>query len=286
MDPVEALRRSSGLATRAQLLALGVPRRGLESAVRDGELVRRGRGYTAPGAPPELVAAARAGAAVGCVSALAVRGVPVLAPARVHLLVASARYVHQVVLHRAERPSGVEDLVPAAGRAVRCLPRLEALVAADAVARLGVDTDLLRVAAGPRPGTAARWVLDHVEARAESPIESVLRGLVLDVGVREVVPQARIPGVGRVDLLVDGWLVLEADGFATHGTRTGFATDRERDAAAAALGLVTLRFTHPDLVHRPAAVTARLCAVLERPVGSADRRRRSPRRPRSTRKTA
>lgn len=264
MDPTEALRRSSGVATRAQLLALGVSRRSLERAVRDNDLVRHPHGLTASGAPAELVAAARWGGAVGCSSALRLRGVPVLDPGPVHLLVRSSKPTRGVVVHRSSRASGIEDLVPAAGRAMRCLPRHEALVVADAVIRAGVDPDLLREAAGLRPGTTARWVLAHADARSESPIESLLRALVLDVGVRHVVPQVVIPDVGRVDLLIDGWLVLEADGLASHGTPTGFQTDRDRDSTTASLGLVTLRFTHHDLVRAPEVVTAAIRAVTAR----------------------
>lgn len=264
MDAVEALRRSSGVATRAQVLALGVARRSLERAVRDGELVQHRRALSSPGAPPELVSAAHWGGAVGCASALRLHGIPVVNPSPVHLLLRSSRPTEGVTVHRGYRASGVQDLVPAAGRAIRCIPRHEALVVADAVVRLGIDTDLLRDAAGPRPGATARWVLTHADARAESLIESLLRALVLDAGIRCIGLQVPIPGAGRVDLLVDGWLVLEADGFASHGTPAGFQSDRDRDSAAAALGLVTLRFTHRDLVQNPEAVTAAIHAVTAR----------------------
>ena len=264
MDPVKALRRSSGVATRAQVLALGVGRRRLEQAVRDNDLVRHRHGLTAPGAPAEVVAAAHWGGAVGCSSALRLHGVPVVNPSPVHLLLRSSRSTSGVIVHRSSRAAGVEDLLPAAGRAVRCLPRHEALVVADAVIRTGTDPEQVRDAAGPRPGSDARWVLAHADARSESPIESLLRALVLDIGARDVALQVAVPNVGRVDLLVDGWLVLEADGFASHGTPAGFQADWDRNSAAASLGLVTLRFTHHDLVRDPEGVTAAIRAVIAR----------------------
>ncbi len=247
------------------LLRMGTTRRAIECAVRSGELVRHARGYTAPGAPAELVAAARWGGGVGCVSALHLHGLPLLGrPSPPHLLLASSRPTRGVRVHRAAAAWGVQDVLPAAAQALRCLPRDDALVVADAVVRHGVDADLLARTVGPQPGSSAGWVLRHLDPRSESPIESLLRAVLIDLGASRIRPQVRLPGIGRVDLLVADWLVLEADGFASHGTRRGFETDRGRDAAAARLGLLTLRFTREDLTLDRSAVAQTVATVLAR----------------------
>jgi very-short-patch-repair endonuclease len=57
-------------------------------------------------------------------------------------------------------------------------------------------------------------------------------------------------------------VIVETDGYRTHGHRWRFETDRERDAAHAALGYVVLRFTYRQLTEEPLLVAARLAQVL------------------------
>ena len=71
-----------------------------------------------------------------------------------------------------------------------------------------------------------------------------------------------MPGVGVVDMLLDGWLVLETDGFAFHSGTEDFARDRRRGNALADQGYVLLRFTYRDVVHRPEALVAQVLRVL------------------------
>ncbi len=53
---------------------------------------------------------------------------------------------------------------------------------------------------------------------------------------------------GRVDFLIDGWLVVELDGYETHERIGQFTEDRRRDAELAGQGLVSLRFTFDQVV--------------------------------------
>lgn len=62
----------------------------------------------------------------------------------------------------------------------------------------------------------------------------------------------RVPGAQRVDGLIRPWqLVVEGDGRAWHTRIADFERDRQRDAEAAAAGLLTLRFTWFQLTARP-----------------------------------
>ena len=67
----------------------------------------------------------------------------------------------------------------------------------------------------------------------------------------------------EVDLL---WrehrLVVELDGYASHGTRAAFERDRSRDAELAAAGLRIVRFTWRQVARDPAAVAARMRTLL------------------------
>ena len=66
---------------------------------------------------------------------------------------------------------------------------------------------------------------------------------------------------------VDFWwpeprVVVETDGWAAHGTRIRFETDRTRDNDLHAAGIRTQRVTRDAVKRRPFEVTARLGALL------------------------
>jgi len=55
------------------------------------------------------------------------------------------------------------------------------------------------------------------------------------------------------------------DGWAWHSTADRFRADRRRQNALILAGWTVLRFTWDDLVHRPDAVLAQICAALTAP---------------------
>jgi very-short-patch-repair endonuclease len=57
-------------------------------------------------------------------------------------------------------------------------------------------------------------------------------------------------------------VVVEIDGYQTHGTRRAFENDRARDAALAAKGWIVLRFTWRQLTKHPELVLVQLAQVL------------------------
>jgi very-short-patch-repair endonuclease len=114
-----------------------------------------------------------------------------------------------------------------------------------------------------RPGVPALreslddWVLDG------KPVDSVLEPAMRRLLEAHRLPPAQfhaIVGVYEVDfLIVDSPLVLECDGWSTHGRdRRQFERDRTRDAELAALGYVVLRFTYRAVVTRPAKEAERI----------------------------
>ena len=264
MDVDRAVTLLGGAATRAELVRAGVPRRSTEAAVRAGRLLAAAGGAVwRPDADPALVLAVRSRSWLTCVSALDRWGVPLLdPPARPHLASSRARTERSACWHRLRTPVPTDrgpdpraravDPIAAVVQALRCLGRRDALVAADSALRSGLVTarQLDRAVPAHDP-QGARWVVEHADERSDSVLESALRFLLLDAGITAFELQAPLPGVGRVDLLVDGWLVLEADGFAFHSGRADFLLDRQRLAVATATGHVTLRFGYAEVVHHP-----------------------------------
>jgi very-short-patch-repair endonuclease len=260
----------------------------LERAVASGAVRRVHRGcYCLPGTSAAVVAATVFRAVVTCVSAADLYGLTVLDPPdRVHLSVPRRRGTSRpglrdqdaVVLHREAsspqphphphpqlQPSMVRVAPPASAlaRVLQCQPGDLAVVTVDsAVNRRLVTVDELR-AALPPGAVRARLVLGLVDGRSQSPSETLARLALRRDGLR-VEPQVRIPGVGRVDLLVERCVVVEADGFGYHAGRSQFREDRRRDRELAKQGRIVLRFSFEDIVRDPGRLVADVRAVLAR----------------------
>ena len=132
----------------------------------------------------------------------------------------------------------------------------------DSALRLGRATkaDVRRRIVGP-DSVRRRGLLALADGRAESVIETVARVAIRSAGL-QVQSQVYIPDVGRVDLVVDGWLVIEIDGYAHHSTREQFRNDRRRANLIAEKGLVLLRFSYEDVMFRSEEMVALIRYVL------------------------
>jgi hypothetical protein len=83
-------------------------------------------------------------------------------------------------------------------------------------------------------------VVMAADGRAESGIESIVRYLLIALGLHvEIIVGLR--GVGTIDLLVEGRLVIECDGREFHDDDEAFERDRTRDLNAARQRYRTLR---------------------------------------------
>ncbi len=71
--------------------------------------------------------------------------------------------------------------------------------------------------------------------------------------------------IGVVDLLFEqARLIVEIDGWRSHGSHQAFVLDRRRGNRLKAAGYDVLNFTWDDLVERPAEVVAEVRALLNR----------------------
>jgi very-short-patch-repair endonuclease len=276
--PVDVLLRVGGTADAGDLAAL-CGRPGLRRAVRDGTVVRIARGrYALPDTTDPRLAAARVKGVVSHTSAARHWRLAVLrAPDRPHVTVDPRRArVHAggVVLHWSSLlPGDVVDGVTGPLRTVldcaRTLDAAAALAVADSALRqlLVGPTELLAAAEAVRGpgGRRVRWVAANADPRAESPLESALRAIVLLAGLLGFEPQVVIADDGfraRVDLAHRRLrLVLEADSFEHHGSRAALVRDCRRYDELTVRGWRVLRFAWEQVMFEPEWVAATVAAA-------------------------
>jgi hypothetical protein len=262
-DLVEAVHARGGVAQRADF-----PRRVVDRGIACGKLVAPRGGLVALASlDASVLAAVAAGGVLSCASAAHSHGLPLLDPVSVpHVTiprdVREPRRSKLVVHRRTVRTVGFVTTPEQTGAdCARCLPFRDAVVVLDALLANGVDRDdILALCRGPGSRQARRAILAACSS-AGSGGETVMRLAFQDAGI-VAVPQARIRGVGRVDFLIAGWLVVEIDGYEYHSNEQAFANDRRRDAELVRQGYVVIRVTWRDAVRRPEYVVELVCAAL------------------------
>lgn len=272
MDLSAALVQCGGAARREDLLALGVS----ESAIRRPKGVWRPfRGvFALPAAPTEVIAARQRRARIGCLSAAVRYGLPVLAtPVATHLVVPRDRSASRspappgIVVHRHDLREDwaepwttcFETLDIAAG----CTAPAWQLAMVDAAlheGRIPVE-DLDRLRYGTR--ARRRWLRRYANARAESPLETLLRVALMLAGF-SVSIQVQMRGVGRVDMVVDGALVIEVDGGHHFADRPAMKNDRRRDRVVQLGDYKAFRYVYEDVMYDLAAVVEEVARAVGR----------------------
>jgi hypothetical protein len=156
----------------------------------------------------------------------------------------------------------------------RYLPRTEALIALDALCHREVKLSSLEDLATARwswPGTRLlRQLMPLIEPRAESPMETRMRLLIIDAGLPVPVVQHEVRTadgtfVGRVDLAYPEWkIAIEYEG-DHHRERDQFRRDVARVNALREAGWLVLRFTADDLFRQPDRLLRQVArAILDR----------------------
>ena len=137
------------------------------------------------------------------------------------------------------------------------------IAAVDAALREGLITIAAWMHAVSQLPRKLRALLAQVDGLAESIIESLTRVRLRGLGIHAQL-QVRIPGVGRIDLLVGTRLVIEVDGRRFHETEEAFERDRDRDARLSIRGYRVLRFTYKQVTERWSQVKAAILAAMAR----------------------
>lgn len=243
---------AGGVVRARALLAAGASREDIRRACRVGSIVRIREGvYCVPETDPLIRAAAHHGGELACVSALRRHGVWVLDDgASLHVWLGKGGRHHPrgrcaCVGHYDDRGAsfGMVSIVRALIQAARCRGAECFFAAFESAWNRGQlsRADRAEVRAGLPAGM--RWLVDIARANADSGLESIVRLRLHRLGI-SLQSQVRIPGVGFVDFLIDGVLILEVDGRENHEGASRRHKDLVRDAVAAAAGYETLRFDY------------------------------------------
>ncbi|MEN8602319.1 hypothetical protein ABFC64_12840, partial [Microbacterium rhizosphaerae] len=269
--------------TRADLIRDGFSSRAITAAVKSGDLVRaRQDRYLARDAPPPLVDAVRVGGRLGCLSLLALLGVFVFdgSTLHVHMERGDSRMRSRLSRRRrlpdrgkrgpmllhwrrlTDEPGlGAVGVIDALISAVRCQEPRHAIATLDSALNLGVIDDVGFAEVFARLPARFQLLRGFVDARAQAGTETLVRLMAQRLGCH-VVLQVVFEGVGRVDLVLDGWLVVECDSRAFHGTWEQRLKDYRRDRALAAKGLCVLRLAAEDILYRPESVVESLRGLI------------------------
>lgn len=267
MDVTSYLRYAGSVARSATLRSAGFSDRNIRDAVESSQVRRLRHGVLAlPGAAPDAVGAVMANGLLTCASASTHHRLWRLhEPTALHLLcrhgAAKGVVVHRETVVPQDVPWPVAGLTDVLLHALRCLPEVEATIMVESALLQGRTTlDYLR---GHLPGNRngpARRVLDHVDGTAGSPIEVVARLLFRSEGIF-VQTQADLPGIGIVDFLLEGFLIIELDG-ETHLEPKQVKKDRLRNNASTLDGYAVLRYGYAQVVYNPQKIVNEVWQVL------------------------
>ena len=270
MDLAPLLRAYGDSARVGDLLAAGVTERQLRTAVEERVLLRPRRGIVAlPDAREDMLAARIAGGRLTCVSAAVHHGLWLLRPEpRLHLAsakgIGGAAVDHRLLTVPPLRRLPVAGLADVVLHALRCLPENDALVITEAALKSGrVEKEFLALHLEGRRNGKARRRLERTDGRPDSAPEVVVREMLRHAGL-DFAHRVRIAGIGEVDFLIDGWLILEFDGAAFHMDRKSFRRDLRRNNAGVVRSYATLRFTYEDVFSNPTGMMRDIREALQR----------------------
>jgi very-short-patch-repair endonuclease len=256
----------------------------LNLALTTGRVVRARRDHYLPATAPDAVLrAVRVGGRLTCLSLLTLLNVFVLETSHlhVHMTRGSSRMrsphdrrrrleprvsrgvrLHWGPLIEAVGQRACVSVLDAIAHAVLCQAPRATVATLDSALHKGLVTMVELRDLFERLPQRFRVLLSLVDARAESGPESLMRLMLRGLGCA-VELQVQFEGVGRVDLVVDGWLVIECDSEEYHSDWARQVADRNRDLQLAARGYCTIRPTANAIMWHPEVVLAAVRGLLE-----------------------
>lgn len=267
MDIHEYLAHLGGVARTGQLLASGFTRTDLRSLPDAGVTQPRRGVFMLQDANPALVAAIKHNARASCASAAGLYGLWLRKPPHKHHLTCNHGHDSGFVRHRTSRfephatlpLAAIEDVVL---HGLSCLPPPASTALATSAIRLhDVPLDLLKEQLlGDRSGPVLA-ALRQLDLRSESIVEVDARHLFLTNGI-SFEQQVQLDGIGRVDFLIEDYLIVEVDGHAFHSGRHEMLRDRARNNSSTVQGFAVLRYMPEVIWFEPDRVVAEIQAVL------------------------
>jgi very-short-patch-repair endonuclease len=263
------LDRAGGVASARTLRIAGVSRDEIDAALAARSIRRIRRGwYRSAIAHPQIVRAVEIGGALTCCSALAMQGVWMMPGLDLHVRVArgvALGPVGEARVHWSDRRQDhtfpMDSIAESLTVALRCLDQRAAVVALDSLLnrRLLARSDIESACGFPR----GRRFLTLTDPASESGLETVARLALRRLQIR-VTSQVRIPGVGRVDLVLGDRLVLELDGESWHDRPGDFDADRRRDRELHARGYLVLRASYRQVLTQWPEIEEQVLRIVRR----------------------
>jgi very-short-patch-repair endonuclease len=271
VDTMLLASRQQGNVARRQLLALGLAPTTVDSRVAQGRLIVVFRGVYALGYRREDPLARAAAAVLACGedavlshdSAAALwsglrrwpRDPEVTTPRRIDPNAINAHRSCTLTRAQVTRQHGIRTTTVA-----RTLRDIRTRLTPEQFTRLVNDARIRRLLSQG----AAAVLLGEGESTGptRSEFEDAFLAMVRDHGLPVPLVDTTLHGREVDALFPDERVIVELDGWDTHRSRASFDSDRERDAAHAELGFLTVRVTWPRLTHAPEREARRLETIL------------------------
>jgi very-short-patch-repair endonuclease len=256
--------RQRGLLTTAQLLDVGLTRSAISCRLAAGTLHRLHRGVYLLGHTAAAPLAYELAALLACGPTAALSHWTAAALQRI--LAHTDGPIHLTIPDRRCRPRpGVQ-------------PRFASLPDQEVTTRHGLRiTTPLRTLQDLRPlldpaayerAVNEAQVLHLIPKQSDGPgitreeAERRLKHLLKRAQLRPTATNTTIRGHEVDAFFQDPKLIVEVDGYSTHGTRLAFENDRRRDAELTGAGYRVMRVTWRQIEEEPEAVAARLGAAI------------------------
>ncbi len=266
-DLAEVFAARGGFAQRKDFIAAGFRARDLSRMVATGQIQRVRIGwYVDRFADRSMVEAVRVGGSVACVTAASLLGLWTPQVPEIHILVPSNSsrfrspshsrvrfgrgHPGRTVIHWHDTPGAVPRAIVGLEKCLLevmdCLSAELAIAVLDSALASGMLSPSQLRDIGERGSQRHCNLIEQTDGRAASGLESASRVRLRAAGFSVRVQVEVLPGI-RVDLLIDGWLVIELDGEEFHGNAVGFERDRVRDAPLNAWGYRVLHFSRTQV---------------------------------------
>jgi len=278
------LKQLGGVADLSALVSAGASKRTVQRAAASGEIVRVRRGwYSLAAADSDIVRALRVGGRLACISACRKYGIWTPADARTHVSVTaqsnnlkapddahSARTpADGTVLHWSCQDTAVSararvpSVVTALAEAVKCQPAEFGFAMVESAMHRGLLSEMARSELCRLVPVRCRSLVSRAGAASGSGTESLFAFRIAALGIH-FHQQVGIGGVGQVDFVIGDRLIVEIDSEQHHGGLAQRKRDLARDAIAASLGFITLRFDYWQVMNDWATVEAAVLASVSR----------------------
>ncbi|GAA3308521.1 MULTISPECIES: endonuclease domain-containing protein [Arthrobacter] len=269
MDPLEFLKSLGGVARVGLLRREGYSERAVRGLASAGAVQPRKGVWALPDADPEFLQAIIDNSLLTCASSASRYQLWLKdRPGSPHLVSKHHRGRHFArhgrLRFEPDQNLPIASLEDTVIHGLTCLSEVDAIaMAQSAIQHHGVPRAVLESELTAKYYGAARMRLAKADGLSESVPEISARLLFESAGFK-FRRQVQIACVGRVDFLIEGWLVVEINGFQFHGSREAWRRDMSRSNVAQTQGYAVLSYPPEQIWNNPDAVLREIRAMLER----------------------